>query len=73
MRNDMKKIKFQGKLSLNTETMAKLNKEQQRSIFGGDDTNPTTGPVDKPSSDNLCTSGSCVTLSIAQTACIRCV
>ena len=31
----MKKVKFDGKLSLNKETIAKLNDEQMKSINGG--------------------------------------
>ncbi len=34
----MKKVKLTGKLSLNKETVAKLNDEQMKSINGGADT-----------------------------------
>lgn len=32
----MKKVKLTGKLSLNKETVAKLNQEQMNAIIGGD-------------------------------------
>jgi len=35
----MKKIKFEGKLSLNKETIAKLNDDGMNSIKGGEDIN----------------------------------
>lgn len=33
---NMKKVKLTGKLSLNKETIAKLNQEQMNAIIGGD-------------------------------------
>jgi hypothetical protein len=35
----MKKVKFEGKLSLNKETIAKLNQNQMGNVRGGDGTN----------------------------------
>lgn len=34
--NNMKKVKFESKLGLNKETIAKLNDEQMMSVNGGD-------------------------------------
>ena len=57
----MKKIKFTGKLSLNKETIAKLNGEQMGSINGGrrvaspsDYTCTYFGPVTCPSINVIC-------------------
>lgn len=51
----MKKVKFDGKLSLNKETVAKLNDEQMKSINGGWTVLP---PFTFTVSATVCTTGS---------------
>jgi len=41
----MKKVKFNGKLSLNKETIAKLNDSQMKSVNGGATVNTLCGQI----------------------------
>jgi hypothetical protein len=51
----MKKIKFEGKLNLNKETVAKLNKDHMESIQGGAILWTLIGCKPKKSFDDNCT------------------
>ena len=56
----MKKIQLKGKLSLNKETIAKLNDEQMGSVKGG-------------ASDRLCTNIPCATAGCPTRTSLDCV
>ncbi|MCD6020036.1 MAG: hypothetical protein K0S53_3157 [Bacteroidetes bacterium] len=50
----MKKVTFTGKLSLNKETIAKLNNEQMSAVKGGGRTDACTLPVGSCVTDATC-------------------
>ena len=53
----MKKIQLKGKLSLNKETIAKLNDEQMGNVVGGADSPITSKNVACGSGESNCISG----------------